>query len=443
MAARHEGIEIRHERRCRSLAGGRCNCSPAYRAKVWSARDRKAVRKSFPTLAAAKGWRADAQVQLADGRLRAPSPTTLAEAAEAWLSGARAGTIRNRSGDPYKPSAIRAYDDALRLRVLPALGPHRLTDIRRVDVQDLVDGLIAEGLGASTVRNTVLPLRAIFRRAVSRGEVGLNPTSGLELPAVRGKRDRIASPNEAAALIAALAPSDRALWATALYAGLRLGELQALRWSDLDLAAGRIRVEASWDVKEGRVGPKSRAGRRTVPLAGVLRDHLVEHRLRSDPGDLVFRRDDGQPFTPSAVRKRAARDWRRANDEERMGAEAEEREPRFLTPITLHECRHTFASLMIAAGVNAKALSTYMGHANISITLDRYGHLMPGSEDEAAGLLDAYLAASLEQQASRGRSADGYGTSEGSSTGPNAATSAPGSPVTSTATNRPEGNLKT
>jgi integrase len=53
--------------------------------------------------------------------------------------------------------------------------------------------------------------------------------------------------------------------------------------------------------------------------------------------------------------------------------------------------RHTFASLMIAAGVNIKALSTYMGHANISITLDKYGHLMPGNEDEAADLLDAYL----------------------------------------------------
>jgi len=62
-----------------------------------------------------------------------------------------------------------------------------------------------------------------------------------------------------------------------------------------------------------------------------------------------------------------------------------------LEPVTLHECRHTFASLMIAAGVNAKALSTYMGHATISITLDRYGHLMPGNEAEAAGLLDAYL----------------------------------------------------
>lgn len=64
-------------------------------------------------------------------------------------------------------------------------------------------------------------------------------------------------------------------------------------------------------------------------------------------------------------------------------------------PITLlHEARHTFASLMIAAGVNAKALSTYMGHSSIMITLDRYGHLMPGNEEQAAGLLDAYLAAS-------------------------------------------------
>jgi integrase len=62
-----------------------------------------------------------------------------------------------------------------------------------------------------------------------------------------------------------------------------------------------------------------------------------------------------------------------------------------LERIGLHECLHTFGSLMIAAGVNAKALSTFMGHANISITLDGCGHLMPGAEDEAAELLDAYL----------------------------------------------------
>ena len=248
----------------------------------------------------------------------------------------------------------------------------------RQDVQALADRMLAEGADPSTVRNMVMPLRVIFRRAISRGEVAVNPCIGLELPAVRGRRDRIASPEEAAALVAALSEDDRALWASALYGGLRRGELMALRWEDVDLATGVIRVERAYDPKERAfVEAKSRAGRRRVPIAGVLRDELVAHKLRTGrEGGLVFGRDGETPFDHSSLRERAGRAWAAAS----------------LAPITLHECRHTFASLMIAAGVNAKALGTYMGHANIAITLDRYGHLMPGNEDEAAGLLDAYLA---------------------------------------------------
>jgi integrase len=155
------------------------------------------------------------------------------------------------------------------------------------------------------------------------------------------------------------------------------GELQALRWEDVDLAAGVIRVERSWDPKEGFIEPKSRAGTRAVPIAAVLRDRLVEHKLASGRHDgFMFARLDGRGLDPDALMKRSHRAWKRAQ----------------LEPITLHECRHTFASLMIAAGVNAKALATYMGHASVTITLDRYGHLMPGNEEEAAELLDAYLA---------------------------------------------------
>jgi integrase len=79
-----------------------------------------------------------------------------------------------------------------------------------------------------------LPLRAIYRRAVSRSEVAENPTLGLSLPALRKRRERVARPAEARTLIEALGPSDRALWAMALYAGLRRGELQALSWEDVD-----------------------------------------------------------------------------------------------------------------------------------------------------------------------------------------------------------------
>jgi integrase len=99
--------------------------------------------------------------------------------------------------------------------------------------------------------------------------------------------------------------------------------------------------------------------------------------------------------------------WKAANARERELAEEEDREPALLERITPHACRHTFASLMIAAGVNAKALSTFMGHAKISITLDRYGHLMPGSEAEAAELLDAYLEAQQKRAEESARAAGG------------------------------------
>jgi integrase len=141
---------------------------------------------------------------------------------------AEAGFIRNRSGDPYKPSALRGYEQSLRARLLPAMGGAKLGDIRRSDVQRLVNRMMADGLGASTVRNSLMPLRAIYRQALALDEVAVNPTTGVQLPAVRGKRERIATPTEAAQLLAALPQRDRAVWATALYAGLRSGELQAL-----------------------------------------------------------------------------------------------------------------------------------------------------------------------------------------------------------------------
>jgi len=110
------------------------------------------------------------------------------------------------------------------------------------------------------------------------------------------------------------------------------------------------------------------------------------HALRSGRrSGLVFGRTADQPFEPTTLSGRAGTAWKRMN----LKRKEAELDP--IAPISLHEGRHTFASLMIAAGVNAKALSTYMGHASITITLDRYGHLMPGNEQAAAGLLDAFL----------------------------------------------------
>lgn len=397
MSALPTGIRRRHGRGCDGT-NKRCDCP--YEAFVYSKRDGKKIRKSFPTLAAAKLWRSDASTSVHRGTMRAPTSVTLEQAWDEWERGAKSGLIRTKSGDPYKPGAIRGYEQALRLRVLPDLGRRKISDITRLDLQDLIDSLVAAGWSASTVVVAITPLRAIYKRACARGDVALNPTTGLALPAVRGGRDRIASPTEAAALLAAMPDEDRAIWATAMYAGLRRGELQALRWQDIDLKAGVIRVERSWDWKEGPVGPKSEKGRRKVPIPRALREHLAAHRLRSVGDGLTFGRTPDSPFAPQPLSERAhvAWGWRQVPSSKRTEDQPDAWVPAAdnpLTPITLHECRHTFASLMIAAGVNAKALSTYMGHANIAITLDRYGHLMPGNEDEAAGLLDGYLERSV------------------------------------------------
>jgi integrase len=383
------GIALRHSRGCASRESGPCSCKPAYQAQVWVAAQRKPIRRSFRTLAEARAWRQETQVGDPPGQVGAPSSRTVREAAEAWLAGARSGSIRTRSGRAYKPSVLRSYEIALRTKINPRLGSRRLSAISRNSLQDLIEELIGEGYAPSSIRNAVMPLRAIFRRALARGEVPANPTRGLEFPVNRRRRDRVASPAEAGALIAALAARDQALWATAIYAGLRRGELQALRWCDVNLKAGVIAVVYGWDREAGLIEPKSPAAERKVPIAKALRVYLLEQRLRHGAAvgeDFVFSATGERPFDSPTVTGRARSAWRDAG----------------LEPVTLHECRHTFASLMIAAGVNIKALSTYMGHSTVTLTLDRYGHLLPGNEVEAASALDGYLDRVAAQSRSAG-----------------------------------------
>jgi integrase len=392
VAAVAEGIRRRHSEGCNSREGGRCNCNAGWEASVYLAREGRKLRRTFPREAEAKSWRADALVAANARSLRTPSQITVEQAAWLWLEAARTGAVRDRSGHHYKPGTLREYGRALSLRVLPEFGGVRLSELTRADLQDFVDRLLGRKLAASTIRNTMNPLQAIYRHAVRRELVVVNPTREVDLPAARGRRERIATAVEAARLIAALPDADQPVWATAFYAGLRRGELQALRASDIDLGRAEIAVQRSWDQYEGPISPKSKAGVRTVPILGVLRDQL-DPRALATGSNLVFGRGVDEPFRPKGIADRAKRAWAAVNEREREAAEREGRDPELLRPITLHECRHTFASLLIDAGVNPKAIQEFMGHATIEETFSRYGHLMPGARDQARQLVDAYLSA--------------------------------------------------
>ena len=384
------GVRTRHARSCRTHDDGRCNCKPTYEAWVFSVRDGKKIRKSFPTLAAAKGWRADATSAVRKGTLKPQTRLTLTEAAEAFIAGIDAATILDRKGKPYKPSTRRTYIGDLRRYVLPALGTVRLSELRRSDVQGLVDALVRDGHSPSRVHGVVMPMRAICRRAIERDEIVVNPTANVRLPAANGRRERVATPAEAETLLAALPVEDRALWATAFYAGLRRGELRALRCSDVDLSGNVLHVSRSWDDAEGPVEPKSEKGTRTVPVASVLRRLLLEEMARTGRrgDDLVFGRTARAAFTPTHVRTRALGAWASAA----VGAFLTGRPLSVeLAPIGLHECRHTYVSLMHAAGRSLEEIGDYVGHSSTYMT-DRYRHLLDGTRTRAAAALDALLA---------------------------------------------------
>jgi integrase len=375
------GIVKRHSRRCARRKSGACNCNAGYEAWVYVAREKCKARKCFKSRAEAKAWRDRALEEAEKGILQLPNrdPRHLGVALEALIDGMRERRIRPKNRQRYKPSTIRNYDQHVRKRISPMpLGSMKVREIRRLDVQEFVDELLAEGLSPSTVHNILNPIQTFYRRAQGREELSHNPTMRLEVPSAASPRPkRIASREEATELLAPLTAGEKPIWATAFYAGLRRGELQALRCCDVDLAACSISVERAWDQYEGVIDPKSESSWRTVPLLATLRDILDGHISRTRRGgeDLLFGRTKQAPFVSSTINNHAQERW----------------EALRLRAITLHECRHTFASLLIDAGANPKALQTFMGHSNIQTTFDIYGHLLPGSREEVRMLMDQYL----------------------------------------------------
>jgi len=163
------GIDTRHTRSCRSRGGsGRCNCTPTYQAHVFDNRERKRIRKTFPTHAAAKTWRQDALIALRSGGLVPARTPTVSDALDALIAGMEDGTVLDRTGKPYKPATRRSYRLAADKYLKPRIGHWRLSELRRRDVQDVVDALRAEGLAASTIHNKIDPLRVLYRRALHR-----------------------------------------------------------------------------------------------------------------------------------------------------------------------------------------------------------------------------------------------------------------------------------
>ena len=178
------------------------------------------------------------------------------------------------------------------------------------------------------------------------------------------------------------------LYYTALYTGLRLGELLALRWCNVNLDLSSLSVVEALYRRGGYVikEPKSRYSRRTVALppslALLLRRRKAEQEAqgellgkRATDSDLVFAYVDGSPLDPSTVSHAFAKTVREAG----------------VPHIRFHDLRHSHATLMLSAGVHPKVVSERLGHSSVAFTLDTYSHVLPGLQEQAAQRFDEHL----------------------------------------------------
>jgi integrase len=392
---RYQGVYARHRLDCTAEQGGTCNCSPSYWGRVWDrAVNKHRKTRMMQSIAEARNARSDLQASLRAGKVPAHGSMRVATAIDAYLKAIDAGTALNKHGRPYKPSAMRDLQGALEGYVRPELGHRRLADLRRRDVQGLVDKMTPDKSG-SRVRTVVNAIRSLYAWAQDRELVEHDPASRVRLPAMNATpRDRVATVAEMQTLLDALDPADALPYALAVYATARRAEIRHARVGDVDLEIGVVYLGAD---ERGR---KSRAAQRAVPivkpLAIMLRRDFMR-RGRPDPTDLLCpgRKPGGRNcgvLSFEGLQKRVDDIWDPKDEYgNSTGNNVGNR-------ITAHECRHTCASWLDAAGVRPILVSQLMGHSTPArqagaarITQERYTHALPGEISHARDSLDRWL----------------------------------------------------
>lgn len=310
---------------------------------------------------------------------------TVGEYLDRWLADCVKGTVRE--------STFERYEYAIRPHLKPALGRIKLKSLNPAHVRTLYREKLDAGLAPATVQKLHVVLHKALDQAVADGLIPRNATDAVKVPRIDREEINPLNAEEANRLIEA-AHGDRleALYVLAVHTGLRKGELLALKWDDLDLEAGLLRVRRTLTYSGGRhsfAEPKTKKSRRTVRLTtsavSALRDHLgrqIEEMEKLGslyrPGGLVFANETGGIVNPSNLRNRS---FSRVLESSRLSGQG----------VRFHDLRHTCATLLLSRNVNPKIVSEMLGHANIAITLDTYSHVLPDMQEKAAHALEEAL----------------------------------------------------
>lgn len=304
-----------------------------------------------------------------------PSRLTVSLFLRQWLSDYAKVNTRPRTFENYRSKIER--------HVIPAIGQHPLMGLRPEHVAALYHSMLDEGASPRSVLHVHRIISNALGQAVRWQMVPRNVAQVVTPPRPRKAETHALAPANLRRVLEAFQSSPYyGLLYLAAFSGARRSEILGLRWQDVDFDRGTIRiVQTLHQLIDGTLvfeEPKTQSGRRTIPLSTSAVLALRAHRERSeaeqalghrnlDSDALVFIMPDGRPIKPYTISQAFRRVVRR------LGLN-----------VRLHDLRHTHASVLLLAGVHPKAVQERLGHANISITLDTYTHLLPGIAEATA-----------------------------------------------------------
>ncbi len=343
---------------------------------------RRQRSKSFPTkreaTAALTTWLAEIDGGTAVERSR----QTVGELLRYWLDTYARHNVRAKTCDDYERT--------ITLHITPALGTVAVQKLTAADLQAFYGRMLQDGRGPRTVQICHQRLSQALDQAVSLGLVARNVTDAVKPPRVETKEMETWDAAQAQRFLSVAHGSAYGpIWLVFLATGMRKGEVLGLRWQDADLVRQVLHVRQTVGVLRGRVEvkpPKSKAGRREVPIPAPVVAALQAHRARQNERrlalgeawndhDLIFPSATGNPLHPSGLLDDYNRLVKRAG----------------LPHVRIHDLRHTHVTLAIAAGANLKAVSKRVGHARASITMDLYAHALPEQQAEVSDKIGSVL----------------------------------------------------